>query len=59
MGQAVAGIVGIAFFWGLAGIIMVALGRYDAMPSWFQLGSGASLFLLYAIWSWGRSARSE
>jgi hypothetical protein len=56
--SAIVSIVGIVFFWGLAGLILVALGRYDDMPFWFQVGSGGSLFLLYGLWSWGRGHRS-
>jgi hypothetical protein len=56
---AIVSIVGIAVLWGLAGIALVALGRYDDMPHWFQVGSGGSLFLLYGLWSWGRGQRSE
>jgi drug/metabolite transporter (DMT)-like permease len=52
-------VIGIAVLWGLAGVALVALGRYDDMPYWFQLGSGGSLFLLFALWSWGRRESSR
>lgn len=46
-----AGCLGIAVLWGLAGVLLVALGRYDSMPFWFQFGSGASIFAVFGFLS--------
>jgi hypothetical protein len=34
-----------ALLWGVAGLIAVAIGAYDTMPGWFQLGSGLSILI--------------
>lgn len=44
-----------ALLWGLAGILLVALGRYEDMPYWFKTGSGASIVLVFIIVSYLRS----
>ena len=47
-------IVGIAFFWALSSFIMIGLGKYDDAPTWYTVGSGGSIILLFAIWNSGR-----
>lgn len=34
-----------ALLWGIAGLIAVAIGVYDSMPGWFQVGSGFSIVI--------------
>jgi drug/metabolite transporter (DMT)-like permease len=38
-----------AILWGLGGVVLVAIGKYDDMPPWFQIGSGASIFVAFMM----------
>ena len=44
-----------ALLWGIAGIIAVAVGAYDTMPGWFQLGSGLSVIVVIGMVAGRRS----
>lgn len=54
-GIGMGGIFLTALLWGLAGIIAVAIGAYDTMPGWFQLGSGMSILIVIGMVAGRRS----
>lgn len=49
------GIVVTALLWSLAGTIAVAIGSYDTMPGWFQLGSGLGIVVVIGMVAGRRS----